>query len=366
MSALSATETIGQGDPSGEHTCGPEHRIVMFASPVHQLCESLDTIVRRLREHNEIVTHIVIERRSTCNPSLSETFDYTRDGIIVSVPISHANDLAIISAQVMKRLAAVGAQAGNPTLQSRIGLSAGDIEPIRFDDELPRHRSGEPIEVAARLVTDIAGPGDIIVDDAASSTVNIDAVRNTIDGFDLHPRTGQPLTIDGIAAELPIFEIVWTGTRPADENRRLHNRRRLAHELLELKLLAFDLRLKLSDDMPHDLGERALNSGTVKTISSAINQLDPNQSPVGLEQQWRRSPEANRNAQLQQRMDAVLARYQDLRDSWFPHRQTIRRNDTRGSDAGRECVEQWEVFTETVENFLDGLNICIQDIEGTL
>lgn len=368
MSALPVATTYGRGDPSSEQADGPEERVVMFASPVNQLCESLETIAHRLRSHNELVTRVVLAHRSDCGGDLNETFDYTRDGTLVTVPISCADDIAIISAHIMEALAGLSAAAGNGSgvLQSRIGLSAGVLEPIRYHSELPRHRYGESIEIAARLVTDIAAPGDVIVDDAASSKIDIKAVRERISDFDLLPRTGEMLPIDGIPAELPIFELIWTGTRDADENRRLHNRRRLAHELLELKMLAFDLRLKLSDDLPHDLGDRNLGNGEVKIISSAISQLDPKHSTVGLEQQWQRSPEARKNTQLEKRMDAILVRYKSLNVSWFKHRQIIRKNDRKGSDAARACVEQWEVFTETVDNFLEALDACLQDIEGTL
>lgn len=338
----------------------------MFASPVRRPGDHLDVTLSRLKAHNKLVTEVVVAEATGDDGTMAaEIVNYAQHGVLIAFELKDADKAIVASAVVMQRLLECAEAPGNDRLESRIGMSVGTIAKHRYAEGAPNDRSGKPIEIAARLVADVAEPGDIVLDEDAQQEIDLrlTALKARIPSAVLHPIDGEPLKIDGMGEQIPIFELVWDG----QQQQTIRNRRQLARELTSLKSLVLDLRLKLSDERP-DLARKNVEERTITAFSRLVQQLGPSRpnNESKLEEEWAKAEEAPKRSELAAKKDAMSPAYERLRDTWELQRQHIRKGGEPGRKAGAACIEEYDLFCTSVERFYDELTWGLDEIEETL
>lgn len=370
MSQVPVTDRggVGQGLVAERQTARdkPKQQLIMFASPVRRAGSSLGTTLKRLRMHNRAVTSVVLDSQSATGNGKppARIIAYLRDGLLVAFDIEDADKALLAGALVMRSLRGAELVDGDG-VESRIGLSVGEIAVGNYHADAPEDRSGMPIEIAAQLVSDIAKPGQIVLDSSTQRQIDVDlvALREVMPKAVLHPLEGEALTIDGMTDQIPIFELIWDG-----EQRDIHNRRQLARELAKIRSATFELRFKLKDER-QDLSRRDLDEDRVLNFDRLVQELDPakpKDSSERFEEEWDGAGEAQKIEELVEKKREILGAYEELKKVWLAKRAEVRGGGVQGKRAGAACNDAYANFCGALERFFDQLSWHLDEIEKTL
>lgn len=330
--------------------------MIVFVSPVRRPNDQLEMTLSRRQSHNDLVTKVVLRQEvdGDDRQTAGQRITYLQNGVLIAFDGDDVEKTLLVCVRVMNELknqAAENQAAGviGDRLESRIGLAAGDITAEHHDPMAPIDRSGPPIEIAVRLVLDIAKPGQIVL---AEGTVDAGEVqrlgREASLDLGLHPVPGAKLKIDGVKDEISIVELTWNG-KPQD----VQNWRQLARELTRLQLSALQLQFKIKD------GSRPLSETverhTIDKFRDKVAEYDPEYPGLeaeGLEEQWRCSGEAGKLSELvamkSEMDDAAKAMYK----TWKEQEPVLfSAGGTAAEAAARKCVERYEQYEWAIRRF---------------
>jgi hypothetical protein len=359
-----AQDEVGPGDLAEvpERNADPR-RLVMFAAPARRPDDGIDLTMTRLQQHNALVTQIVLDELRGHDGSTAGTIlKYLEDGVLVAFELPDAGEALRASVLVMQRL-----QQVDGGLASRIGLSAGEILSPCYDPRrrVPADRIGKPIEIAARLVSDVAEEGQIVLDDEAQAIAfpHLNALKPEVEKPCLHPMDGAKLTIEGIKGPIAVYELSLTDLRRTPQNRR-----QLARELSRLKLRTVELRFKLRTDRA-DISDGKLRESDLDVFEQLVELLDPDRpknESQKLESAWRDAHEAQKVKELISRKETLLEACRNLRETWEREELCVRAVDVSGRRARASCMNAYAGVTTAVKNFSAQLTWAIEDIEEML
>jgi class 3 adenylate cyclase len=329
-------------------------KLVMFASPVRRLDDPLDTT------HNRVVTQAVADALAAFDGAPpGEISAYAQDGVLAAFDVGHMQ-LAMSCADDAMRALRNLARDGGYEIECRIGLSVGEIVSVQYADGAPLDRVGPPVEIATRLVSDIAKPGQIVVDQQAQCECKKARLEALLPK--LRPVQGQKLTIAGLSESIPVFELVWDGTE-----REIRNQRQLLRELTALQQVTFLLRLAVEEERPLFDQLRGENE-KLDMIWRKIGQLDPEEEPDGLlrklKDSWAKAPEAQRIPKLDDRQRRIFERYAHVRDSWDHNRPKMRPGSGDRQRATSDFSDAYGQLVFAVTRFLNGVNASLKEIEA--
>jgi hypothetical protein len=336
--------------------------LVMFASPCTPPEDGLEEMLTQVRSHNQLVSEIALTLILDEDGSpAGEVVNYTQSGVVMAFRINAAEKALLCSALVLRRLPHQTEPRGDRSPASRIGISAGRLTRDRYVADGPCQCSGIAIEIAMRLVHDVAKPGDILLDLYAQRAIypQLATVKEVINDVQLYPLEGGLLKIDGVKQPIPVFELVW------NEAPHIGMLGQLAHELFTLKSLTLELRVKLAEARPK-LSRPDVDDGTIRRFSYLLLELDPKlpkQEYEKLENQWKESAEAHKLPSLGSSKAAILPAYTHLAKTWTDQRGGLR---IGGRVAGILCMEAWDLFCTAMERFSDEITCCLREIESTL
>lgn len=325
----------------------------MFASPVRRPRDVLEMTLQRLREHNRLVTDVVLRDGAVSGQDIT----YLQSGVIVSFAACSADNALLVAVRALRNLKQAAAVAIGDRVESRIGLAIGDVIAESYHADAPRDLSGKPIEIAARLVSDIAKPGQIVLPAGTVSNERVErlATENEMT-LALFPVPAAKLRIGGVESDIDVVEVTWDGA-----SREVENWRQLARELTELKLASLTLQFELKKD-----GQDLAGGVKPTTFATMIDKLDP-QFPQWeaqrLEELWNASGEARKSTDLLESMDQIDEARQRLVDLWRRSKRAIDDGGTPGRTAGKECVEEYERVGDALRRFSLKLSRALDQIQ---
>jgi class 3 adenylate cyclase len=339
-----------------------EDLLIMFAAPVKRPDDLLRTTLRRLRQHNHLVTWVVTEGlKARCNGSSSgRILKYLEDGPLVAFHTVDADKALLAAAMVMMREAAVPV---DQDLETRIGLSVGPVCKEHYVQGAPEDLWGEPIEIAARLVSDVAMCGQIVLDDKAREAADLKLVRTLAADAGLFPIQGVDLSIRGVEELRPVAELNLDG----EKKRKPQNHRRLAHELAKIKLATLDLRIKIKDEKP-DLSRNRRESD-IATFAKLVRMLhpeQPRQEASDLKRSWDEAIEAPKQPDLARRHEEILEKCSALQEAWEELSRGIRAPGPEGRGVGGDCLTALEPVSNAIESFSYDINDILEQVEREL
>jgi hypothetical protein len=334
--------------------------LTLLTVPVHRPEDGLDVVLERLRSHNEMVTMVIVgDLKKEVADSSGIILGYAHGGVLISFGTNDSDQALLAAALVVERMRQAEGQ-GRPEV--RIGLSRGPIEKKRWDAGSPLDLWGEPIEIAKRLVSDVAQPGQIVLDSAACKTADLELVKKIHPKADIYPVPGVKLTIHGAGHRRAISELTLGG-----QQRKPQNRRQLADELNHIQSTAMQLRFKLKEaedlslqfDHPQ---QREREIGKFAEIVNLLDSEDPNREAKDLVDAWDSAVEAGKNEDLQKAYGELQEAIQSLVDTWQERSEEVR-NQEGGNGAAAACkgaidrvVNKLNVLYRRVTRALSGID----------
>lgn len=344
-------------------------QLVMLASLVRGR-DALDTTLSRSKQHNRVVMRVVLnEVRTDDDKPAGKIIGYPQDGVMVAFDRENAEKALHCCALTMQRLAKCRDDSSGKALESRIGLSIGGVGradvPDDVPDDVPAHYSGEPIEIASRLVSDIARPGQIVLDGAAQREVYrfVEPLQAEVPLLNVVPVQGVELTIDGLADPIPVYQVIWD-----DERRDIENLRKLRRELRNLKSASQDLLLYLAQ-VRHSLASGNVTDGEARLFGDLVERINP-ASPQGIskdfEDEWRLCTEAPKIADLADRKADLQPAYDQLVSTWNASRRTLIVGGVDATNAGGDCDDAYGRFQTVVNNFFGAVTARLAETDKLL
>ncbi len=189
-----------------------------------------------IRTHNDIVTNAVHEARTLANASECRIVKYVGDGVLAAFAREETHVALDAAKRIMVGLREWSKEKGEDAIHTRVGIAMGDVAVVRYDSEAPADVQGKPIDIAARLISDVARPDQILVDAATKQAV----AEHALNGASLVENPRGPLPIEGEHDPIAVFELVLS----SGQGQEIQNRRRLARELASLIQPTTEARVK--------------------------------------------------------------------------------------------------------------------------
>jgi len=350
------TEERGREAAPGTSTDAPMRRLMLFASPVRRPTDQIATTLARLKVHNKLVTKAVREGA----PPVGEVVRYSQDGVLVAFDPTAAADALYCAIVVMQRLREDDELADK--LVTRIGLASGAILTENYGSE-PYDWLGTPIEVAARLVLDVAKPGQIVLAKRTVEPADLEALAQRMANVSLSPVNGEPLRVDGMHDAIPVFELLWNG-----QELKVQNRRQLVRELALIQAASSRVRTSVKNSR-YDLARKTVDDATFEAFKSWVEAFDP-RAPginfVDLDVQWGQAREAPRLDELVSLKEPMTTAYAALLETMDEQRGAVVEGGDGGEQAGVDCMDAFSDFTSAIENFCDRVASLRDEFERTL
>lgn len=300
--------------------------LILFACCSRRPVDELQTTLERVSAHNAVVAEVVAEIQE------GEIFAYSGDGALVAFPVDFGEfALRCAAARIIEKLDTYVDPPGGGVIETRVGVSAGDVQEIRYRGG-PGARQGEPIEIATRLVADVAESHQIVLDERAKRGVtpgDIDSLGRDWLQAKLVPVEGMPLTMQGVVKPIPMFQLIWKDK----EERPIQNRWLLAIELTELqrKVIVLHFFIVRSRPMLDD-------DDGIENFEGLLEGLNEEAGPVQALLETRdRLREATKLRDTQDGIDTVVQRLKALNELWEDHAAMVRVRGEDGKAAATQC-----------------------------
>lgn len=305
----------GSGNGAADHT-----RLVLYAAALRRPDDLLELVLERMQAYNTIVAEVISEAKSHS----ARIMKYVGDGVLMSFPPDDVTEALRCVGRIVEQLGLLQELPGGGEIESCMGLSAGKVLDVNYlptaVSNVPPDFVGEPIEIATRLVSDVAKPRQILLDRSAREHVegrHLTELDPPMPDAELLPVKGQSLMIQGMRKSIPVFELVWQG----QEEREIHNRQLLWRELTEIRQATLRLRFAIED------GEPMEDKKAVSDLGELLQQLDPRRplSEIAyLKNSVDRSVEAKKISVLVADMSAIEVSFTELSKAWTDHRKAVR------------------------------------------
>jgi hypothetical protein len=303
--------------------------------------------LRLIREHNVVATDVARNLCSDPDAGDCEILEYIGDATVIA--FDDANTALRCAWQIRRDLAAWSEDHAAQQLQARISLAHGEIMRVIYRGVQPHDWQGRPIDIAAKLISDVARPGQVVVHETAAKRV----APATL-GVELRPLEGEELPIESEAQNARVFEVLAKDA----EYVPLASRRRLIIELTAAERQTHELKLTL-EQLLGSLDE-ALRTGKV---NEARGQMRAVEFVVrDLQQAWANASEIEKTL-VTELYKAVGEDWSELQGVWRREQSTLRvegEEDRRGParrchQAAGSLVTSAEALDQAIHNAIDAI-----------
>lgn len=294
--------------------------MVVGIDGLHELKRTdFDSALERLREqHQEIAA--LLRARESADGTCGYVAKFLGEGVVASCEPTRVDDVLAVAWQVIYEAERAAEDRTSLALRRKIALTAGKVEMVQYSATDPTDVQGLPVDTALRLVSEVAKPGQILLDPSVRQNATLEAVQARVAGVApdvsvaLKPLDGIAKDLYGLPGDVSVCQLVWRDEHP------ITNQRVLSEETLALQAAALRVMTRINQFNRHYRAAVYSRSPSEEQIDNLLAEVDSLTADDGeltaLNDFWGSSAEAQYERKLEKPVNGLTNAHSGLRQAF--------------------------------------------------